>query len=393
MLKSETFGAYDFGLNEEQEARARRLHDESIIIDTLFQGPCGRRSFTEEMVEQLRREYERHHDAERAQLSAWRMPVEMALEGRFPDLEACWNESGVTAGTRQIIGKSSDPAVDPFEEAVKWFAFDQAQFDRLPWMVKALKAQDIRRAKTEGKHAGFLSTQDTIDIGLNLDRLNVYHDFGMTMIQLTYNLVNFVGGGCTDRADCGVTDYGVKFIGRMNDLGMIVDVGHCGRKTTLDACEVSDAPVVASHTSAAGVYPHDRAKSDEELEAIAATGGYVGVYCLPAFLSDDPDASVETFLDHVDHVARLIGPEHVGIGSDWPLQAPHFVLDLLEEWLLKTGFRSEHGLKATGNLTGFDDYRDFPNITRGLVSRGYTDREIEGILGANFLRVFEKICG
>lgn len=338
------------------------------------------------MVAGLQREYERHHDPQKGLWSGVRLPVPLAVQGRFPEFQACWDASGITAGNRQTGGMSPGGALGGF-------ALAQAQFDRLPWLVKATTAGDIRRAKVAGRHAGFVSTQNTVDIGLDLDRWDQYYDLGMRMIQLTYNSVNFVGGGCTDRTDCGVTDYGVKFIKRMNDLGMIVDTGHCGRQTTLDARALSTAPVVASHTSAAGVHAHDRAKSDEELRALAATGGYIGVYCVGMFLTDEPDATIEHVLDHIDYIARLVGPQHVGIGSDWPMPAPQWGVQRLAEWALEIGLRPEHGIGAPQNLIGFDDYRDFPNITRGLVARGYIDEEIAGILGENFLRVFERVCG
>lgn len=382
----ETFGNYDFGLTAEHEERAARLHGESIIIDTLFQGPCGYRSFTDEMLNQLKADFEQHQNAQKGLWDAVRMPVRAAVKGEFPDFEKCWRESGITAGNRQTGGNS-------LEEAFDSFSLNQAQFDNLDWLSKATTAADIRRAKSEGTHCGIVTTQNTVDVGQNLDRLNQYHDMGMRMIQLTYNSVNFVAGGCTDRVDCGVTDFGVKFIKRMNDLGIIVDTGHCGRQTTLDACEISDAPVVASHTSAAGVRMHDRAKSDEELVAIAESGGYIGVYLVGMFLTDDPDATIEHALDHIDYIAKLVGPEFIGIGSDWPMQAPEWGVQKLSEYALEIGFRPEHGVTAPKNLIGFDDYRDFPNVTRGLVARGYTDDQIKGILGENFLRVFEKVCG
>ncbi len=386
MTTDERFGNYDFGLTPEQEERAARLHRESIIIDTLFQGPCGYRSFTEEMEAELRADYEKHKDPARGLWDAVLMPIRRAIDGEFPDFERCWRDSGITAGNRQVGGGN-------VEEAFQGFALNQAQFDNLDWLSKATTAEHIRKAKAEGNHVGIVTTQNTIQLGMNLDLLNQFYDMGMRMIQLTYNSVNFVGGGCTDRVDCGVTDFGVKFIKRMNDLGIIVDTGHCGRQTTLDACEISDAPVVASHTSASGVRAHDRAKSDEELIAIAESGGYVGVYLVGMFLTDDPNATIEHALDHIDYIAKLIGPEYIGIGSDWPMQAPEWGVQRLAEHALDIGFRPEHGVTMPKNLIGFDDYRDFPNVTRGLVARGYSDDQIRGILGENFLRVFEKVCG
>jgi membrane dipeptidase len=151
--------------------------------------------------------------------------------------------------------------------------------------------------------------------------------------------------------------------------------------------------VVASHTSAEGVHQHDRAKSDQELKAIAESGGYIGVYLVSMFLSGKEQSTVDDFLDHVDYIANLVGPRFVGIGSDWPMQAPEWGIQKLSEMALEIGFRPEHGVLKPVNVLGFDDYRDFPNITRGLVKRGYSDDDIRGILGENFLRVFEDVCG
>jgi len=102
---------------------------------------------------------------------------------------------------------------------------------------------------------------------------------------------------------------------------------------------------------------------------------------------------MNTMLNHIDHFARTVGWQHVAIATDWPLGRPKWVLEEYESWLSTSGFRPEHGVVPTQNLIGFDDYRDFPNITRGLVARGYTDEQIRGILGENFLRVFETVCG
>lgn len=388
MSPREQFGTFDFGLTSAQEERAARLHQESIIIDMLFQGPCGWRVFDDEMTAELAQEFSRTGDPGVGLWSSVKLPIRRAIQGRLPQFEEHWRASGVTAGNRQTIGMTVD-------ESLEWFALAQAQFDRFTWLDKAIVASDIREAKQAGRHAGFISTQDTVDIGLDLNRLNRYHDLGMRMIQLTYNSANFVASGCTDRADGGVTDYGVKFIKRMNGLGMIVDTGHCGRQSTLDACAISTTPVVASHTAAQTVYAHDRGKSDQELQAIAATGGVIGVLAIPQFLTAKPEASISDMLDHIDYITSLVGWQHTGIGTDWPMQVPKLALQQLSDYALSQGnFRPEHRVdESLKNLVGFDDYRDFPNITRGLVGRGYTDEQIRGILGENFLRVFEQVCG
>ncbi len=267
------------------------------------------------------------------------------------------------------------------------------QFDRLDWLIKARTADDIRRAKAEGKHAGFLNAQNTVGIGQNLDNLNMLHEFGLNMLQLTYNSMNFVAAGCTERTDAGVSSYGVKFIERMNELGIIVDTSHCGHQTTLDACQISSQPVVASHTCAQGVYNHARGKSDEELEALVKTGGVIGVVIVPFLLTDATEVTMEHFLDNIDYIVKLVGHKHVGIGTDWPTYS-------LSEWSLqkyveevapKIGFRPEDRVLATTEVKGFEDYREFINITRGLVSRGYSSDEVKDILGGNWIRVMEAV--
>jgi membrane dipeptidase len=214
------------------------------------------------------------------------------------------------------------------------------------------------------------------------------------MVQLSYNSQTTIAAGCTDRTDAGVSNFGRAAIELMNSLGIIVDTGHCGKQTTLDACELSSQPVVASHTAVESVTAHDRCKSDEELKALAATGGVIGIVTVPFFLRETPGADMNDFLDHVDYAAKLVGPEHVAIGTDWPMQLPTWIMEeLFTPLVAEIGFREEHRIDPLASVGGFSDYLDFPNITRGLVSRGYSDEEIVGILGGNFLRVFEQICG
>jgi membrane dipeptidase len=382
----QAFGTYDFGLSAEQEERAARLHRESIVCDMLFQGPCGYRCFTPEMEAELAADFETHHNDLKYVFAAMAMPFRRALAGEFPEFQSCWEASGVTAGNRQVATGFNDQTI--------WgWAAHTASFDRFPWLIRALTAADIRRAKAEGKIAGYISSQNTTEMGENLKLIEALHLLGLRMLQLTYNSMNFVGAGCTERTNAGVSIFGQRLIERMNELGIIVDTGHCGRQTTLDACSLSTQPVVASHTAAAGVYAVDRAKSDEELRALAATGGVIGIVAVPFFLAPGAGVTIEAMLDQIDYVATLVGWEHVGIGTDWPLQSSKEAVRHLDTGGAEVGFRPEHNLDSRTNLIGFDDYRDFPNITRGLVKRGYSDEQIQGILGENFLRVFAQVCG
>lgn len=376
---------FDFGLNETQEARARMLHDSSVVIDMLFQGPVSTPVYTEEMEEEVKAAYEKDRDADKAFGLAIQQPIRRAIQGKFPQFEGWWRESGITGGNRQLD-------MDSMEGAVESMALATLQFDHFDWLVKALTGADIRQAKQQNKHAGFITAQNTVALGQKLENLNLFYDFGIRMIQLTYNSMNFVGAGCTERTDAGVSSYGVKFIERMNELGILVDTGHSGRQTTLDACEISSAPVVASHSCAWGLSGHARGKSDAELEAIAETGGVIGVVVVPTFLVREGDATMNDFLDHVDYIAHKVGWQHVGIGTDWPMSLPEFCLRLLVEQIAPTiGFRPQDRIPMMETVIGFEDYRATINITRGLVARGYTNEQIQGILGENWMRVIELV--
>lgn len=385
MSRRQQPGLFDFGLDQAQEERARRLHEESIIIDMCFHGPVGAAVYSEQMLKQVTAEYERHRDPRKLATFVEELPVRMAAQGQLPAFREWWDISGVTAGTREVDMRS-------LPDATPTLAHLTLQFDSFDWLIKALSVEDIQRAKTEGKHAGIIAAQDSVAIGQNLHNLNLFHDFGLRVLQLTYNSMNFAGAGCTERTDAGLSTFGVQLIERMNDLGVVVDTGHSGRQTTLDAAGVSRDPVIASHTCAEGVFAHRRCKSDEELLAIGKSGGVIGIVTMPTFLSAAPEVTMEHFLDHVDYVAKLVGTEHVGVGTDWPMSWPEWVARLMaEEWAPQVGFAPEDRVPSTEMVEGFSDFREFLNITLGLVSRGYSDAEVQSILALNWLRVLERV--
>lgn len=386
MAVAEAFGTFDLGLSPEQEERAARLHTESVIVDLCFSGPISHRSFGAELEEELWAEWRAAHDPLRVSLSAMGRPAELAAQGRFPAYEEVWRGSGVTAGTRQIELATLDLALMTFGAL-------RTQCDELDWLVQARRADDIRRAKAEGRHATFGSTQLIAGPGPDLlGALPFAHALGLRMLQLTYNTMTVIGSGCAEPRDPGLSAYGEQVVRRLNDLGILVDTAHCGRQTTLDACAVSERPVVASHNGAKALFEHVRTKTDEELDAVAATGGVIAVYVCPLFLSASPTADLHTFLDHVDHLVGRVGAAHVAIGTDWPYPLPKSMLDeCVGSFAAKGGFAQGDVASPTRNLIGFDDYRDFPNLARGLVSRGYGDEEIRGVLGENALRVFEAV--
>jgi membrane dipeptidase len=215
------------------------------------------------------------------------------------------------------------------------------------------------------------------------------------MLMLTYNKQDAVGAGGTELHDAGLSAFGREVVAYLNDSRIIVDTAHCGPQTTLDACRYSKAPVVASHTSSKAVFAHDRGKADDVLKALADTGGVIGVVTVPFFIAEPKTADLNTWANHVEHIAELVGPQHVAIGTDWPMPGPMWSLELVADFAAQNGFRGEeHQIDSTGyTMVGFDDYREFSNLSRVLVARGWSDDDILGVLGGNALRVIREVLG
>jgi membrane dipeptidase len=235
--------------------------------------------------------------------------------------------------------------------------------------------------------------QNTTHFGADLSKLEEFHDLGVRIIQLTYNAQNLVGRGCTERNPGGLSNFGIEVVRRMNELGILVDVSHCAEPTSLDAVDASDRPIAITHGFAKALNEHDRGASDELIRAIGGNGGYVGIVLVPFFLTTDPVATLEHFVRHVDHVAGLIGAGHVGIGTDWAPPVPPRLQQMLTTEVERIGFRPEHRVDWSATIEGLDAWEDWPNITRALLTHGYSDDEVRGLLGANFLRLFRDVVG
>ena len=381
-------GRYPFGLSEAQEARAATLHRESVIFDAMFQGAGGMNIYDHYDPALLAEYLDPSLTGWAAIGQAGNLPFKLALEGKSDLIKTWWDASGVTVGPHGIT-----PAY-PSKELQESRARSREKFN-LPWLRFVTTAGEIRQAKRDGVHTQYGYCQPVSGLPPELSTIDDAYKAGLRQLMLTYNSMDYVGGGCTERIDVGLSHYGVKVVKRSNDLGIIVDTSHCGRQTTLDACKFSKAPVFANHACAEGVYKHARAKDDVELRALADTGGVIGVVVLPAFLTNKPNPTIEVVLDHIDYIAKKVGWRHVGLGTDHPMQMTRKLSETqLGPLYAAMGFRPEDGIVGKQEtLIGYEDGRDMPNITRGLVKRGYSDVQIKGILGENFMRVFEQVCG
>jgi membrane dipeptidase len=251
-------------------------------------------------------------------------------------------------------------------------------------------AGDIKKAKANHAFGLIMGPQNSDLMEGNFDLLAALKKVGVRIMQLTYQTRNHVGDGCLERTDAGLSSFGVKLVQLMNDIGMVVDLSHCGSRTTDEAIEVSKEPVIFSHTHPYTLAKHRRNKTDEQIHALAEKGGVMGLTEYAPICETKPGVrpTIVDYLDQVDYVADLVGVDHVGIGLDLddtstPESYSAFKRNFPE---LCGNYEFE-----TRRVEGLTELAECSQITRGLVARRYSDYEITKILGGNFLRVFERI--
>lgn len=248
----------------------------------------------------------------------------------------------------------------------------------------AATAADVVAAHAAGRLAVVFDLEDAGPLGGRLDLVECYHRLGVRSLAPTYNYRNAAGSGCLDSDDSGLTSYGRALVAEMNRVGMVVDGAHCGVRTGLDLCEVSTQPVVYSHVCMRSVWSHERNITDEQAIACAATGGVIGIAGVGIFLGPN-EIDVEAVVRHVDHAVSLVGPDHVGIGTDFPFDYADFNRELAENpGLFPDSYRRWGPIR-------FLPPEALPALTTALADRGYADDSVAAILGGNALRVAHQV--
>ncbi|MDR7522815.1 MAG: membrane dipeptidase [Armatimonadota bacterium] len=383
---------------------ARRLHTEALVIDA--QQPPVTRGFL--FTEKMRTALAEAALQGRARDEVEPLMAAMAVRELQTSEEArrayreLWRTSGVTVACGTYSG-GMRPG-DAFEQASRRIAEAYAYVDALGGdLTLVRRAADIERVHRDGTWGLVLDFQNTTPFGDDLDRVDVFRDLGVRMVQLTYNLRNLVGDGCTEAYQGGLSHFGREVVRRLNEARILVDVSHCSEQVGWDALKVSSAPIVISHSSSKAICYHDRGKSDELARAVADRGGFFGVVVIPGFLSEAREVTLDDFCRHVEHLVNVCGIDHVGIGTDkagpgpgtdslvaypetMPLSRPGAF-----DW---TGFRrEEHRLTPDYRLTGYTNFGDWPNLTIALARWGFDEAELRKLLGLNFLRVFREVVG
>lgn len=257
---------------------------------------------------------------------------------------------------------------------------------------------DIARAKRENKVGIMHGFQYTAFFEDKPERIEMFRNFGVRIMQLTYNKKSAFGDGCLEPVDHGLTAAGTAAVKQMNKLGVAVDLSHSGYVTTADGIKQSAKPVLISHAGCAAVYAHPRNKPDDVLKLLAERGGYFGVYLMPYLCASPKVPTLADVLDHLTHAINVCGADHVGVGSDnsieavtlTPEQKAAFEADIAKRKQLGIGAPGEDRLPYVPDVNGPDHML---LIANGLAKRGQSSAVIEKVLGANFQRVLGEIWG
>jgi membrane dipeptidase len=301
--------------------------------------------------------------------------------------------SGVTAVNWTVCSPWN-----PFVEVIAEIAAGLELIDAHPDELLLVRTTaDIHAARETGRVGMIFGPQNAPPADVGPHGFRILHELGVRIIQLTYNERNAYGDGAAEPANAGITAAGRWAIGEMNRLGIVVDVSHCGDRTTLEAIDASARPVLVTHANSRTLHPSPRNKTDEHLRALAARGGVIGITLWSPMLRFDRRPTIDDFVAHLTYVADLVGIEHVGIGSDHSDGIPQ------DEWEGDFGSAGRYPT-ITGPAGAWYGYHsrfaergsnvtEFPSVIEAIDRLGLSDDEQRGVLGGNFLRVFREVWG
>jgi len=303
--------------------------------------------------------------------------------------------SGLTAVNLTVNVRATDDASAFANTRARIDAWKREIDAHLDVLTLARSLGDIHDAKTAGRLGIILGFQDTVPFEDDLAGLDDFHGMGVRIVQLTYNVRNRIGSGSLVPEDTGLTDLGREAVARMDELGIVVDLSHCGARTTLDGIRASTNPVGITHSGCRAVFDHPRSKDDETLRAMADGGGVLGIYLMP-FLNPSGPPAAEDVLVHIEHALDVCGEDHVGIGSDQGIVPLDVSGDFNERFEQVSARRSALGIAAPREDTipyvpDLNHARRLETIASMLEARGHSAAVVEKVIGGNFLRLFGDV--
>jgi membrane dipeptidase len=266
----------------------------------------------------------------------------------------------------------------------------------------------IDECKRDGKLAAIIGCQNSRFLGTELTNVELFARLGLRVVQLTYNERNFAGDGCLEPNDAGLSFYGRRLIAELERFGLVLDLSHCGVRTSLEALATSTQPAIISHAGMRGLIgDNPRALTDEQIRAVAETGGVVGVTSYGPFnwRGGAERPSLDNFLEAIDYAVERAGIDHVGFGTDHVVEAGNYPAAVRDRAAMTYGpYSSDNkartrrfytevtaGVSRDDQLDGFEGMQHLPRVTQGLLDRGYAETDIQKVLGGNLLRVFKQV--
>ena len=299
------------------------------------------------------------------------------------------NEGGITAVHVTICYH------EDFQEMVQNVIAWNQRFEKYSQLIfQGRTADDVRTAHEEGRTAIFFGFQNCSPIEDNIGLVEVCHQLGARFMQLSYNNQSLLATGCYEEDDPGITRMGRQVIREMNRVGLVVDMSHSARRSTLEAIEISERPIAITHANPSFWFTALRNKSDDVLKALAESGGMLGFSMYPHHLKGKSDCLLEDFCSMIARTAEMIGVEHIGFGSDLCQDQP----DSVVEWMRNGTWTQERDFgEGSAGQAGFPvqpewfrDNRDFKNILNCLRKTGFSEDEVARIAGLNWLDFFEQ---
>jgi membrane dipeptidase len=304
--------------------------------------------------------------------------------------------SGVTAVNLTVgaVGGGPEVFADTFERIGYWEREIDAHPDAL---LKVKSAADLDRAKASGRLGIIYGFQDATPLGEDLNRVKIFSRFGVRIIQLTYNRRNLLGDGCLESANAGLSRFGQQVVEAMNHQGLLIDLSHCGHRTTTDAITSSKQPVAITHTGCAALTDLPRNKTDEELRLLAKRGGVIGIYMMPFLRSHGQPTSAD-LIRHVEHAVDICGEDHVGVGTDGVVSRVELTPEFVKRHREDVANRRRLGISAPGEeddvytfLPDLNGPRKLDVLAGLLLARGHSESRVTKILGGNFVRLFREV--
>jgi membrane dipeptidase len=298
-----------------------------------------------------------------------------------------------------ITGVNTTVSADTFEGTIRSIALWQGEATRYPAVLSIVRTHaDLLRTKQNGQVGIILGFQNTEMLERDLTRLDVFHQLGVRIIQLTYNDRNLLGDGCLEPGNAGLSTLGRQAVARMNELRIAVDLSHCGTQTTADGIAVSKGPVLITHSGCREIYRHPRSKEDREMKALADKGGVMGIYFMPFLGAGQEGATVDRLLEHIEHALKVCGTDHVGIGSDLSITP---IDETTEYRAAQEAFvegRRRRGIQAPDEekalyIKPLNHPRRIEDVAAARARRGHASTVIEKVIGGNFARVLKEIWG